>query len=198
MYVNKEKIEAFNDNVVLKIEKWPSSFTGSKLIVPSGIEGYDNGRELYLGKVVSTSNNSIEKDQYVAIDIYYGSHLPSEARAEKLKIVPFTGIVLIGTKEFKVMSDVVKMTPNKDRVLLKLKKKETITAGGIHIPDEVLAQDPTAQDVRFAEVVKSAVPEVKKGETVIIESFVGKDIYLNEDKELYIVCYAQDILAKIK
>lgn len=196
MYVNKEKVEAVNDNVVLKIEKWPSSFT-SNIIIPSGIEGYDNGRELYLGKVVSTDNDDIEKDQYVAIDIYFGSHIPSEVRTEKLKIVPFTGIVLMGTKKFKVMSDVIKMSPGKDRVLLKLRKKETVTAGGIHIPEETLAQDPTAQDVRFAEVVKSSDPGIKAGETVMIEAFVGKDIYLNEDKELHIVCYVHDILAKI-
>jgi len=197
MYVNKEKIEAVNDNVVLKIEKWPSSFN-SNIIVPSGIAGYDNGRELYLGKVVSSSNKKLKKDQYVAIDIYYGTHLPSEVRTEKLKIVPYTGIVLHGKKEFKVMSDIIKMTPGENRVLIKLQKKESVTAGGIHIPAEVLAQDPTAQDVRFAEVVNSSVDHIKKGETVVIEAFVGKDVYLNEDKELYVVCYADDILAKIK
>ncbi|MCK5788258.1 MAG: hypothetical protein KAH32_04640 [Chlamydiia bacterium] len=197
MYVNKGKIDAFNDNVVLKIEKWPSSFT-SNIIIQSGITGYDNGKELYLGKVISSDNDSLKEGQYVGVDMYFGSHLPSEIRTEKLKIVPYTGIVLKGTKKFTVMSDIIKMSPGKGRVLVKLKKKETITSSGIHIPLETLAQDPTAQDVRFAEVVKSSSTSVKKGEIIVIESFVGKDIYLNEDKELYIVCYINDILAKMK
>jgi co-chaperonin GroES (HSP10) len=82
--------------------------------------------------------------------------------------------------------------------LIKLRKKETVTAAGIHIPTEVLAQDPTAQDIRVADVIKSNSDVVTVGATVIIEAFVGKGIYLDADKNLYVVCYGADIMAIIK
>ena len=195
MYVDVNKLEATNDNVVLQIKKWPSSFLASKLVTTAE-NRYDNGRELYLGEVKSSANPYYESGDLVAVDIYFGSHVPSENRTEKIKIVPATGIVL-KSKEFKVMSDIVNMEPGIDRIFVKLRRKESITAAGIHIPTEVLAQDPTAQDVRIADVLKSNASEIKAGEVVVLEAFTGKDVYLDSNKDLHVICYATDILGKI-
>lgn len=198
MYVNVETLKATNDNVVLKMRTWPSSFASSTLYIPdAAVNKYDNGRELYLGEVVSSGDSFFTRGELVAVDIYFGVHVPSEVRTEKIKIVPSSGIVLKG-KEIKSMSDITKMSPGVDRIFLKLRKKESITASGIHIPDDTLKQDPTAQDVRIADIIGSSVEGYDVDDTVVVEAFTGKDVFLDEDDNLYVVCYAADILAKIK
>jgi co-chaperonin GroES (HSP10) len=197
MYVNVNDLVAANDNVVLKMVKWPSAFTSSVLVQSDTSNTYDNGRELYLGEVKSSGSKAFTSGEFVAIDIYFGSHVPSEVRTEKIKIVPASGIILKGKEKLNVMSDILKMDPGIDRIIVKLKKKESVTAAGIHIPDVVLSQDPTAQDVRMGEVIKSNSEGVMTGDLVIIEAFVGKSFYLDADKSLFLVCYGNDILAKI-
>jgi co-chaperonin GroES (HSP10) len=202
MYVKLEELEATKDNVVLEIIKWPATFTGvsgvSNIIAPNSVNQYDNGRETYLGKVQSSGHKKFNSGDYVAVDIYYGSHLPSEEKEKKIKVVPATGIILKTNKELKVMGDITKMEPGIDRIILKLRKKESKTIGGIIIPEATLSQDPTAQDVRIGDVIKSADKNFKPGDIAVIEAFGGKDVYLDFNKDLYVVCYAHDILAKVK
>lgn len=197
MYVNVNDLEALPGNLVLKMVKWPSTFTTTLLIPDSVSNSYDNGRELYLGEVKSSGDSSYVAGDFVAISMYFGVHVPSEVRTEKIKIVPATGVVLKSVKMLEVMSDVSKMEPGINRILVKLKKKESKTAGGLYIPDDVLSQDPTAQDVRVAEVVKSNDATVSAGDVVLLEAGVGQDVYLDAEKDLYIVCYGIDVLAKI-
>jgi len=200
MYVNVNDLKAAGDNVVLKLKKWPSTFlSDSGIIAPnSAINNYDNGRELYLGEVMDSADAHFDKGDFVAIDIFFGVHVPSENRLDKIKIVPATGIVLKSKTELKVMSDIIKMEPGINRLFIKLRKKEAVTAAGIHIPAETLAQDPTAQDVRIADVIKSTVDDFKSGDVIMIEAFAGKDVYLDGDKNLFTTCYASDVVAKIK
>lgn len=198
MYVKSNELKATGENVVLEIVKWPNPFMGSTLIAPSGVNNYDNGKELYIGRVIDSALKGVATGSYAAIDIYYGSHIPTENPIEKVKIVPYSGIVLKSESMLNVMSDITKMTPGKDRVFIRLIKKESKTKGGIIIPDSIISQDPTAQDVRFAEVLKSNYKGVLPGDIVVIESFAGKEVYLDSEKDLYIVCYGIDILAKVE
>lgn len=198
MYVNVEKLEATKDNVVLEIQKWPSSIASTSLvIVPESVNRYDNGRELYLAKVASSGNEMYKKGDTVAIDIYYGIHIPVIDATKRVKIVPASGIVLKTEKEFKVMSDLTRMEPGKDRIYIKIAPKVMMTPGGLHIPDMSASQDPTAQDIRLAEVVKSNSDEFKPGDNIIVEAEMGKDIFVDEEKNVYRICYAGDILATI-
>jgi len=200
MYVNVNDLEATKGNVVLNLRKWPSTIESTaNIIIPDSVRNkYDNGRELYLGEVTSSGDENFITGDTVAVDIFYGVHVPSESRVGKVKIVPASGIVLKYSKKFKVMSDIVKMQPGIDRILIKLRKKESITASGIHIPTETLSQDPTAQDIRVADVIRSSADSIDEGDVVVIEAFTGKDVYLDVDSDLYVVCYAFDIVAKIK
>jgi len=115
MYVKVGDLVATSDNVVLKIKKWPSTIRGIKglggLIVPDSVNQYDNGRELYLGEVVNSDNDFYKVGDDVAVDIYFGSHVPSEEKSVKIKIVPATGIVLKSEKPLEVMGDITKMEP---------------------------------------------------------------------------------------
>jgi len=197
MYVKVDEIKARRDNVVIEIIKWPERFANTSLHVPGGNNRFDNGWELYLGKVKSSQSKDVPEGSVIAVDIYYGVHVPLVEKERKVKIVPASGILLTNKDNLKVMSDIIKMTPGKDRVLLKLRKKDNKTAGGLFIPEENLAQDPTAQDVRFADVLTSNDPSVKDGDVVVIEEFVGKQVYLDEEKFAYRVCYADDIIAVI-
>ncbi|MCK5788530.1 MAG: hypothetical protein KAH32_06005 [Chlamydiia bacterium] len=198
MYVNVNEIKATNKNVVIEIIKWPASFSSSNLVTPMN-SSYDNGRELYLAEVVNSDDAEFRPGTFIAIDIYYGFHVPLLDQTKKVKIIPSAGIVLKGKKKLDVMSDVAKMEPGKDRILIKLKKKEEKTVGGIIIPSEVLGQDPTAQDIRFADVVEinKSVKGIKKGDVVVVEATVGKDIYLDSDAALHVVCYATDVLGTV-
>ena len=198
MYVNVNDLEATKDNVVVKMIKWPEPLNGSKIIQTTKNNSYDNGRELYLGEVYSSGDDFIKKGDYIAVDIFYGSHVPSEVRTDKIKIIPSSGIVLKSSKKLNVMSDITKMDPGKDRLFLKLRKKEAVTAGGIIIPDVVVSQDPTAEDIRIGDVIKSNDENFSEGDVVVLEAFAGKGVYLSPEKELYLVCYASDVLAKIK
>ena len=197
MYVKVDELEATNDNVVLKMVKWPSSFGESKLILPDSANSYDNGRELYLGEVMDSANKEFSSGDFVAVDIYFGVHVPSEKRTEKIKIVPASGIVLKKDKKLEVMSDITTMHPGIGRVFLKVRKKEAKTASGIIIPDTVIGQDPTAQDVRIADIIESNDTNFKAGDTVIFEEYSGKEIYLDSDNNLFKICYGDDIMAKI-
>ena len=197
MYLNVNDLEATGDNVVIKMLKWPATFTSSTIIQPTGNNDYDNGRELYLAEVYSSNDAHIKTGDYIAIDIFFGVHVPSAVRTDKIKIVPASGIVLRSSKKLEVMSDIAKMEPGKDRLFLKVRKKEAVTAGGIIIPDTIVGQDPTAEDVRIAEVVRTDVDAFSEGDVVVLEAYAGKGVFLDSEKELYLVCYASDVLAKI-
>jgi len=197
MYLELNELEATKGNLVLRIIHWPASAVSTSIISVKN-NTYDNGRELYLAEVTSSGSDKIKEGEYIAVDIFYGAHIPSANKNDKIKIVPDTAAVLHNKEKLEVMGDIVKMEPGIDRILVKLKKKEAITSGGIIIPDTVIANDPTAEDVRIGEVIDSDVKEFKAGDNIVIEAFIGKDVYLDIEKNLYITCYASDVLAKLK
>jgi len=198
MYINANDLKAENDHLVIVMKHWPNVYADSKLVVPdTATNRYDNGRELYYAEVRSSANAKFSVGDKIVVSIYFGMHVPSKDKTEKIKIIPASGVILKSDKELKVMSDVLKMDPGMDRIIIKLDKKEVKTKGGIYIPDELLKQDPTAQDVRYGEVIASKNKIANVGDRVIIEAFMGTDFYLDNDKNLYVVCYGQDIIAKI-
>jgi len=49
----------------------------------------------------------------------------------------------------------------------------------------------------MGDIVKSSDDRFKEGDVVLIEAFTGKNVYLDPEKNLFVVCYATDILAKV-
>ncbi len=78
------------------------------------------------------------------------------------------------------------LLPLYDRVLIKLNKSETISKGGIIIPD--IAQERATQEGMVVAIGK--VEAVKVGDVVILAKFAGSEI----DKA-HIIVKEEDILA---
>jgi co-chaperonin GroES (HSP10) len=199
MFIKGEELVAQKGSVVIEIKKWPQTFKSGTIIIPENVNNsFDNGRELYVAEVLSSGSELVNKGDTVAIDIYFGVHVPSEERHRKIKIVPASGIVLKNKEKLKVMSDILKMEPGEGRLLIKLRKKENKTAGGLYIPGDSLAQDPTAQDVRFADVINPGKTDYAVGDLIVFEAFMGKEVYQDEEDFVYRLCYANDVLAKVE
>ena len=87
----------------------------------------------------------------------------------------------------------MKLKPLGDRVLIKRLEEETVTAGGIYIPDsakekpmkgEVIAVGPGKEDYKMT---------VKKGETVLFAKYAGNELTL--DGVNYLIMREEDVLA---
>ena len=88
----------------------------------------------------------------------------------------------------------MKISPLKDRVLVKVKESSTKTAGGIYIPD-------TLKDEKLLEGVVIAVGKLENvslniGERVIFESYAGSELKIDGEKHLIID--VKNILAKVE
>ena len=78
----------------------------------------------------------------------------------------------------------MKISPLKDRVLVKVKESSTKTAGGIYIPD-------TVKDEKLLEGVVIAVGKLENvslniGDRVIFESYAGSELKIEGEKHLII------------
>lgn len=95
----------------------------------------------------------------------------------------------------------MKLKPLADNVVIKPKKREEKTEGGILLPDsaedskpekgEVVAVGPGKKD--NGKLIK---PEVKKGQEVIFTKFGPNEIKIDEEE--YIIAKEKDILAVIE
>lgn len=200
MYVKVDELKAVAGTLVVEVVKWPSIFSpSSSVIIPAAVNSsYDNGRELYITKVIDSQEENIKKGDYVAVDIYFGVHVPLVEQHRKVKLIPASGVVLSGKEKLTIMSDLIKMTPGEGRILIKLRKKENKTAGGLYIPTEVSAQNPTAQDVRFGDVIHPGTSKYVKGDLLVIEAFMGKEVYKDSEDFAYRTCYVDNILAVVE
>ena len=95
----------------------------------------------------------------------------------------------------------MKLKPLNDRVLVKRLEEETVTAGGIIIPDsakekpmkgEIIAVGPG----KLAEDGKHLKMHVEKGDLVLFNKYAGTEIKV--DDEDFLVMREDDILAVIE
>jgi chaperonin GroES len=88
----------------------------------------------------------------------------------------------------------MKVKPLADRVIVKLEKSETKSAGGIIIPDT--AQEKTQQGVVVNVGDDKDVIKVSSGQKVLYDKYAGTQIKI--DGEEHLILKMQDILAIIE
>ncbi|MDR3249171.1 MAG: co-chaperone GroES [Treponema sp.] len=88
----------------------------------------------------------------------------------------------------------MKVKPLADRVIVKLEKSETKSAGGIIIPDT--AQEKTQSGVVVAIGDDKEVIKVKPGDKILYDKYAGTQIKIDGDDHL--VIKMQDILAIVE
>jgi chaperonin GroES len=88
----------------------------------------------------------------------------------------------------------MKVTPLTDRVLVKLEKSETKSAGGIIIPDT--AQEKTQIGVVIAVGDDKEVIKVKAGDKVMYDKYAGTQVKIGGEDHL--ILKMTDILATIE
>jgi chaperonin GroES len=84
--------------------------------------------------------------------------------------------------------------PLADRVMVKLEKTESKTAGGIIIPDT--AQEKTQAGIVVAVGDDTEVIKVKPGQKVMYDKYAGTQIKI--DNEEHLILKMQDIIAVIE
>ncbi|MBS3819853.1 co-chaperone GroES [bacterium] len=94
----------------------------------------------------------------------------------------------------------MKVTPLRDRVLLKRLEEKEVKKGGIIIPDTAKEKPQEAEVMevgkgRVDESGKTIPPEVKKGDRVLIGKFSGTEVTLDEEE--HVIVREEEILAKI-
>jgi chaperonin GroES len=92
------------------------------------------------------------------------------------------------------MEDYMKVKPLADRVIVKLEKSETKSAGGIIIPDT--AQEKTQQGVVVSVGDDKDVIKVSSGQKILYDKYAGTQIKI--DGEDHLILKMQDILAIIE
>jgi chaperonin GroES len=88
----------------------------------------------------------------------------------------------------------MKVKPLADRVIVKLEKSETKSAGGIIIPDT--AQEKTQQGVVTAVGDDKDVIKVSPGQKILYDKYAGTQIKIEGEEHL--ILKMQDILAIIE
>jgi chaperonin GroES len=88
----------------------------------------------------------------------------------------------------------MKVKPLADRVIVKLEKSETKSAGGIIIPDT--AQEKTQQGVVISVGDDKDVIKVNPGQKILYDKYAGTQIKI--DGEDHLILKMQDILAIIE
>jgi chaperonin GroES len=93
----------------------------------------------------------------------------------------------------------MKLKPLGDRVVIKPRKPEEKTAGGIYLPETANKDKPLIGEVlavgsgKLMEDGKRAPMEVKKGDEVIFSKYAGTEIKI--DGQEYLIMREEDILA---
>jgi len=88
----------------------------------------------------------------------------------------------------------LKVKPLNDNVLVKVKKQEKKTKGGIVLPDT--ADDEKPQEGEVIEVGDDKKIGVKKRQTIIFAKYSGSEIKLEEEE--YLIIKAEDVLAVVE
>ena len=87
------------------------------------------------------------------------------------------------------------LKPLGTRVVIEPKEAETMTAGGLYIPDNAKEKPQQGEIVAVGPGAKDEPMEVKVGETVLYGKYAGTEVKL--DGEDHLVLREEDILAII-
>ncbi len=85
------------------------------------------------------------------------------------------------------------ITPLHDRVLIKPAPAETVTAGGIIIPDTAKEKPQRGTVIAAGPGKKDEPTTVKQGDTVLYSKYAGTEI--NVEGEEYLIMRESDVLA---
>jgi len=91
------------------------------------------------------------------------------------------------------MSDLKKIKPLADRVLIEPTEAEAKTSGGIFIPDSAQEKPQKGKVIAIGPGTKDVKMEVKVGETVLYGKYSGTEI--NVDNKDYLIMRQSDIIA---
>ncbi|MQY79242.1 MAG: co-chaperone GroES [Bacteroidetes bacterium] len=91
------------------------------------------------------------------------------------------------------MSDLKKIKPLADRVLIEPTEAEAKTSGGILIPDSAQEKPQKGKVVAVGTGTKDVEMEVKVGDTVLYGKYSGTEI--NVDNKDYLIMRQSDIIA---
>lgn len=93
------------------------------------------------------------------------------------------------------------LKPVQDKVIVKVKKDEEKTSGGIYLPDTAQQKQQKGKVIAVGEGKlldngKKVVPEVKKGDAVIFSKYGGTEVkYKGEE---YLILDSNDVLAVVE
>jgi len=91
------------------------------------------------------------------------------------------------------MSDLKKIKPLADRVLIEPTEAEAKTSGGIFIPDSAQEKPQKGKVIAVGPGTKDVKMEVKMGDTVLYGKYSGTEI--NVDNKDYLIMRQSDIIA---
>lgn len=91
------------------------------------------------------------------------------------------------------MSDLKKIKPLADRVLIEPTEAEVKTSGGIFIPDSAQEKPQKGKVIAVGPGTKDVKMEVKVGDTVLYGKYSGTEI--NVDNKDYLIMRQSDIIA---
>ena len=91
------------------------------------------------------------------------------------------------------MSDLKKIKPLADRVLIEPTEAEAKTSGGIFIPDSAQEKPQKGKVIAVGPGTKDVEMEVKVGDTVLYGKYSGAEI--NVDNNDYLIMRQSDIIA---
>lgn len=91
------------------------------------------------------------------------------------------------------MSDLKKIKPLADRVLIEPTEAEAKTSGGIFIPDSAQEKPQKGKVIAVGPGTKDVEMEVKAGDTVLYGKYSGTEI--NVDNKDYLIMRQSDIIA---
>ena len=90
----------------------------------------------------------------------------------------------------------IKIKPLADRVVIEAQAAETITAGGIIIPDTAQEKPQKGKVMAVGTGTKDEEMKLKVGDMVLYGKYAGTEITLDKDK--YLIMRQSDVLAIIE
>lgn len=90
----------------------------------------------------------------------------------------------------------IKIKPLADRVVIEAQAAETVTAGGIIIPDTAQEKPQKGKVMAVGTGTKDEEMKLKVGDMVLYGKYAGTEIILDKDK--YLIMRQSDVLAIVE